>query len=101
MNEYYTNIRLPNGKRSEIGRLGLCVTIDNEPECFEFTNEDLEQALELVKRNVKEFNADKDGSYNLQLFFADKHETNWIDGTQLGIAETFVMKDFMKLSGLK
>ena len=100
MNEYITNIRLPNGKRSELGRLGLCVTIDNDPQCFEFSNEDLERALELVKANVKEFKADKDGSYKLQLFFADEHETNWIDGTQLGIAETFVMKDFIRLSGL-
>ncbi len=79
--------------------MGLCVTIDNDPQCFEFATEDLERALELVKANVKEFKADKDG-YRIDLFFADEHETNWIDRTQLGIAETFVMKDFMKLSGL-
>ena len=98
--EYYTTIRLKNGKRSELGRLGICVTIDNEPECFEFSHEELQQVLELLKKNAKHFNNDDEG-YQIDLFFADEHETNWIDGTQLGISETLVMKDLLRLGGIK
>lgn len=100
--EYTTTIRLPNGKRSELGRLGLCVSIADEPRCFEFTNEELKVALELVKRHNKAFNNNEDG-YRLDLFFTGYgplDETEWISGTQLGIAETMVMKDFLRLAGV-
>ena len=98
--EYMTTIRLRNGKHSELGRLGICVTIDNEPECFEFSNEERQQALELLKKNAKHFNNDDDG-YQLKLFFADEHETNWVDVSQLGTAEKIVMRNLIRLAGLK
>ncbi len=100
MTQYYTTITLANGKRSELGRLSLCVTIDNDPQIFEFSSEDLKRALELLKANAEHFNNDDDG-YRLDLFFADGFETKPIYGTQLGIAEAFVMKDFIEKSGIK
>ena len=102
-NECMTTIRLPNGKRSDLGRLGLCVTIDNEPECFEFTHEELMIALDLVKAHADKFNEDDEG-YSLDLFFAEQGplgETKWIGRKQLGIAETFMMNDFVRLAGIK
>lgn len=100
MFEYFTTIRLPNGKQSGIGRLGLCVIIADEPLCFEFSHEELLDALALIKANVQSFKDYEDG-YDLKLFFDDGEETEWISRNQLGIAETFVFNDLLKLAGLE
>lgn len=95
--QYTTNIRLNQaGKRSELGRLCLIVTIDNMPTIFEFTHDDLNHALEQVKANADKFRDDFESNH-VQLMF--KGELIWRN--QLGVTETMIFDQWCQLAGLE
>ena len=85
------------------GRLGIQVTINSEPTCFEFTIEDLKLANDLVQKNRQLFDEDIENTY-VELFFAEDGptgETVFIWRNQLNDSDSKTFNDWCNSAGLQ
>ena len=100
---HHTTIRANRKGDLVHGRLGIQVTINSEPTCFEFTIEDLKLANDLVQKNRQLFDEDIENTY-VELFFAEDGptgETVFIWRNQLNTTDHKTFNDWCNSAGLQ
>ena len=85
------------------GRLGIQVTINSEPTCFEFTEPEMAKACTLIQKNRQLFDEDIENTY-VELFFAEDGptgETVFIWRNQLNTTDHKTFNDWCNSAGLQ
>lgn len=85
------------------GRLGIQVTINSEPTCFEFTESEMAKAADYVQKNRRLFDEDYEENY-VELFFAEDGPTGdtvFIWRNQLNDSDSKTFNDWCNSAGLQ